>query len=201
MASASTAAETATRPVRERILQAADTLFYGDGIRAVSADRIIAAAGVSKVTFYRHFPTKDDLVVGYLTARSADERRGVERLQAAFPDDPAQVLEQIARTMVRARCEESFRGCTWINAAAEYPDADHPVRRTIADHRTWFRQVLSDQLRALGVTETAPVVEQLMILRDGAMVTGYIGPGTDDPQPLISAGRAVIAATVAAQAD
>lgn len=186
-----------TSAVRRRILDSADALFYGQGIRAVSADRIIADAGVSKVTFYRHFKTKDDLVLAYLTSRSQQERQSIEELRSRSAGDPQQVLEQIARVIVELRCSTGFRGCAYINAAAEYPDSRHPIRTAIADHRTWFRGLLADQLRQLGITETAPVVEQLMILRDGAMVTGYLGPQSGrDAGPLIAAGRAVIKAAL-----
>ena len=78
-----------------RILAAAAPLFYDQGIRAVAADAVIAAAGVTKTTFYRHFPTKDDLVVAYLRAVSAAERAAVEGWRSELGDRPAEVLVQL----------------------------------------------------------------------------------------------------------
>src|SRR3954471_13312493 len=87
---------TSEAPVRERILDAATRRYYADGIRAVSADRLIAEAGVSKVTFYRHFPTKDDLVTTYLAQQVAAVEDGLTAKRAELPDDPAGVLEWYA---------------------------------------------------------------------------------------------------------
>ncbi|OLT18736.1 hypothetical protein BJF78_00930 [Pseudonocardia sp. CNS-139] len=188
-------AGTGVPPVRARILAAADTRFYAEGIRAVSADRIIADAEVSKVTFYRHFPTKDDLVVAYLRGRSEWERGFFGRMRAEHAGDPGATLVAIAQSLVDAGCTAGFRGCPFINAAAEYPDPAHPVRQTVAEHRTWFAGMLDELLAELGLTERAAAVDQLVMLRDGAMVAGYLGT---DPAPgaetLVAAGRAVVEA-------
>lgn len=179
-------------PVRERILQAADQYFYAEGIRAVSADRLIAEAGVSKVTFYRHFPSKDDLVLAYLQGRSALERDALERLRAEA-GGACETFLAIARAIADLSCGPGFRGCPFINAAAEYADSAHPVRQAIEAHRLWFLGYLRELLAELGIDDHGTAAEQLYVLRDGAMVAGYLGP---DPatrvDTLISAGRAVI---------
>ena len=115
-------------PVRERILAAADEYFYAEGIRAVSADRLIVEAGVSKVTFYRHFPSKDDLVLAYLEGRSALERHALEQFRTQA-GDACETLVAIARAIAGSSCSLGFRGCPFINAAAEYAEPAHPVRR------------------------------------------------------------------------
>jgi AcrR family transcriptional regulator len=179
-------------PVRERILAAADQYFYAEGIRAVSADRLIAEAGVSKVTFYRHFPSKDDLVLAYLEGRSALERHALERFRAQAGDACA-TLVVIARAIAYSSCSSGFRGCPFINAAVEYVDSAHPVRRAIAAHREWFAAFLRGLLEELGIGDCVTVVDQLVTLRDGAMVGGHLGL---DPvsrlDAIIAAGRAII---------
>lgn len=187
-------------PARQRIQSAADELFYAEGIRAVSADRLIAEAGVSKVTFYRHFPTKDDLVLAYVEGRSAVERAVLEQFrdQAA---DPCDTLVAIARGIGEMSCSPGFRGCPFINAAAEYADPEHPVRRAVAAHRTWFTTYLRDLLDDLQITDSATAADQLTMLRDGAMLTGYISLGpAAAARTIISAGRALIEAARAASA-
>jgi AcrR family transcriptional regulator len=178
--------------VRERILAAADEHFYAEGIRAVSADRLIAAAGVSKVTFYRHFPSKDDLVLAYLEGRAAVERQALEQFRDQA-GDACDTLLAIARGIADISCSPGFRGCPFINAAAEFADPTHPARKAIAAHRAWFATFLTDLLGEMAVQDRETVADQLIILRDGAMVTGYLGP---DPatltDTLIRAGRAVI---------
>lgn len=180
-------------PVGTRILAAAAHLFYAEGIRAVSADRVIAAAGVSKVTFYRHFGTKDDLVVAYLTAVAASERAAVDQARAAHPGDPIAVLREYADALGDQSCRPGFRGCPFINAAAEYADPEHPVRAVVAEHRRWLTAAAAELVAAAGSPDPGPAALELVLLRDGAMVAGYAG-SADAGAALRRAGRAVLAA-------
>lgn len=184
-------------PVRERILAAANEHFYAEGIRAVSADRLIAAAGVSKVTFYRHFPSKDDLVVAYLEGRAAAEREALEQFRDRASDACGSLLA-IARGIADFSCSPGFRGCPFINAAAEFAEPTHPARKVIAAHRAWFASFLMDLLEEMAIHDRETVAGQLMILRDGAMVGGYLDPeSTTRTDAIIRAGRAVIDAAKA----
>ncbi|HEY8718690.1 TetR/AcrR family transcriptional regulator [Pengzhenrongella sp.] len=179
-------------PVRERILRAASELFYRTGIRAVSADKIIAAAGITKVTFYRHFPSKDELVVAYLRDESAREHARIERLRAEHVGDPAAVFRAIAADLAAVSCSPNFRGCAWINAAAEYADPEHIVRQAVDEHRRWMTEVARELLDELGVPDAALVAGQLVMLRDGAMVAGYLGGSASVAHALLHAGRAIV---------
>ncbi len=163
------------KPVRDRILDAAVEHYYAEGIRAVSADKLIAAAHVSKVTFYRHFPTKNDLVAAYLRLRADDEQAAVTAKRAELDGDPAAVLEWYAHQVGTASCAPGFRGCPFINAAAEIVDADHPARAIITGHRAWLTEQARELLAELRVDHAAARAEQVMMLRDGAMVSGYLG--------------------------
>ncbi|TQM06272.1 TetR/AcrR family transcriptional regulator [Pseudonocardia kunmingensis] len=179
-------------PVRDRILAAADEHFYAEGIRAVSADRLIAAAGVSKVTFYRHFPSKDDLVLAYLDGRSALERHALEQLRSQAGDACGTLLA-IAGVIGDMSCSPGFRGCPFINAAAEYADPAHPARKAVAAHRAWFATFLQELLREMAIPDGAAVADQLVILRDGAMVRGYLDADpTVRTDAITRAGRAVL---------
>ncbi|GAA3523691.1 TetR/AcrR family transcriptional regulator [Aeromicrobium panaciterrae] len=183
---------TTASPVRERILDAATRRYYADGIRAVSADRLIAEAGVSKVTFYRHFPTKDDLITAYLTQQVAAVEDALTAKRAELTDDPAGVLEWYAESVGSVMCTPGFRGCAFINAAAELP-RDHPASRVVRDHRTWLIGQFRELLTELGVADVDGKAEQLMMLRDGAMVAGYVGDSAQAVSAtLVTAGRAVI---------
>ncbi|MBD8607492.1 TetR/AcrR family transcriptional regulator [Aeromicrobium sp. CFBP 8757] len=163
------------KPVRDRILDAAVEHYYAEGIRAVSADKLIAAAHVSKVTFYRHFPSKNDLIAAYLEVRAEDERASVTAKRAELDGDPAAVLEWYAQVVGTASCTPGFRGCPFINAAAEIADVDHPGHAIITRHRAWLTEQARQLLDELGVAHAAARAEQVMMLRDGAMVSGYIG--------------------------
>jgi len=179
--------------VAARILAAAAGLFYAEGIRAVSADRVIAAAGVSKVTFYRHFGTKDELVVAYLRAIAATERAAVDQARTEYPDQPLRVLALYADSLGEQSCRPGFRGCPFINAAAEYADPAHPVRGVVAEHRAWLTDTATALLSAAGSPEPDQAALELVLLRDGAMVAGYAGASDAGPA-LLRAGRAVLAA-------
>jgi AcrR family transcriptional regulator len=183
-------------PMRERIVEAATTLFYAQGLRAVSAEKIIAEVGITKVTFYRYFPTKDDVIVAYLERRAKWERdviAHVRQTSDAVPD----VFRIIAEAIGAESCSPGFRGCPFINAAAEYADAEHPVRRVVDAHRRWFKQTIADLLDEIDVPGSARVADQLVMLRDGAMVSGYLNDPTVVADALYNAGRAIIASNSA----
>jgi AcrR family transcriptional regulator len=165
---------TGTLSTRERILEAASELFYAYGIRAVSADKIIERVGITKVTFYRHFRTKDDLVVAYLELQSAREREIFDSVRASASTD-AEAFRSFAEVIGTVTCQPGFRGCAFINAAAEYADPDSPVRAVVANHREWYRETFAGMLGRMGVTDTQEAAEEVLMLRDGAMVAGYLG--------------------------
>ena len=179
-------------PMRERIVEAATALFYAQGLRAVSAEKIIAQVGTTKVTFYRHFPTKDDLIVAYLERRAKWERDAIAHARQAAGDVP-DVFRIIAQAIGAESCSPGFRGCPFINAAAEYADPEHPVRRVVDAHRRWFKQTIQDLLDEISIPDSARVADQLVMLRDGAMVSGYLGDPATVADALGNAGRAVIA--------
>jgi len=178
--------------MRERIIEAATDLFYAHGIRAVSAERIIAQVGITKVTFYRHFPTKDDLIVAYLERRASWERNAVEGAKEAASGSVADAFRIIAEGIGAESCSPGFRGCPFINAAAEYSDPDHPVRKTVDSHRRWFKVAIEELLLEIGIKNAGPVADELVMLRDGAMVSGYLSDPQTVARSLYNAGRAVI---------
>jgi len=179
---------------RERIVDAAADLFYAHGLRAVSADKIIEKAGITKVTFYRHFRSKDDLIVAYLERRAAWEREVILAAKDAAHGDVDEAIRLVSQGIGQEACSAGFRGCPFINAAAEYSDADHPVRKVVDGHRSWFLSMLNNLTASIGIHDPA-VANELMMLRDGAMVTGYLGDSQKVGAALQSASRAVLGLT------
>ncbi|MDO0924987.1 TetR/AcrR family transcriptional regulator [Streptomyces sp. TG1A-8] len=171
---------TRTRPVRRpsaartRLLNTASRLFYTEGIRAVGVDRVMDEAEIARGTFYRHFQGKDDLVQAYLTATDQQIRDRVEAVRAEI-GSPADFLRTVAAGIGQELCSAGFRGCPFINAAAEYPDPHSGVHQAVLRHRAWFRDVLQDACRELAVADPAKAADTLVALRDGAMVAGYLG--------------------------
>jgi len=196
-----TPAQTGKPSMHERIIEAAADLFYTQGIRAVSAEKIIARVGITKVTFYRHFPTKDDLIVAYLERRAKWERDAVAAARQAAGGNVSEVFHIVAEGIGAESCSPGFRGCPFINAAAEYADAEHPVRQVVDTHRRWFKGAIEEMLQEIGVTDVSDVADQLVMLRDGAMVAGYLGDPQTLARSLYNAGRAVIEFQGRADAD
>lgn len=175
---------------RARILAAASELFYAQGIRATSADRIIEHVGITKVTFYRHFRTKAQLVVAYLEEQAAAERRWMEGVRRE--GDAVGSLRTLATDIGSASCRPGFRGCAFINAAAEFADADDPVRGAVEEHRRWMLGHFAAISADAGLDDVEAAARQLMILRDGAMVNGYLGEPTSVADSLAAAFTAVV---------
>lgn len=161
---------------RERLLRTASEIFYRDGIHSVGVDRVIAEAGVTRATFYRHFPGKEQLVLAYLEAEDAALRE-----QFAAASGPGLTAEQMLEAIIDGIAEDvsrnHTRGCPFINASAEYPDAASPVRRTVKAHRDWFRGTLQAVLEAADRDDAEQRAGALVLLRDAALVGGYLdGP-------------------------
>ncbi|MFJ7219029.1 TetR/AcrR family transcriptional regulator [Amycolatopsis sp. NPDC098790] len=157
---------------KDRLLATASRLFYAEGIHAVGVERLVGEASVTRATFYRHYPTKDDLVAAYLTETSHQIRKAVDAARAGKP--PREALAAALSVVGEATCGEDFRGCQFLNAAAEYPDPDSRVRQVIEDHRRWFFEVLRSEAAAAGHPEPSHAARVLVLLRDGALHGGEL---------------------------
>lgn len=174
-------------PARRRLLRAAARLFYSEGIQSVGVDRLVAEAEVTKATFYRHFPSKDDLVRAYIQERHQEARATADTLIEQV-SDPSNVIAALATQVSYQVCTPDFRGCAFIGAAVEYPDPAHPVRLAVAEHRRWFRTLLTRLLSETGHPQPEAAAQTLVLLRDGAMMGGYL----DDPAATTAALRTAI---------
>ena len=162
---------------RERLLATASDIFYREGIHGIGVDRVLAEAGVTRATMYRHFAGKEALVVAYLDSEDA-AIRGYFDEAAQLGLAPSDLLDAVVVGIAEDVERRHTRGCPFINAAAEYPDADSPVRAVVTRHRTWFRESLRAAADAAGVADPERVASSLVLLRDAAMVGGYLdGPG------------------------
>jgi AcrR family transcriptional regulator len=174
--------------MQERILETADRLFYGQGIRAVGVDTIAAAVGISKRTLYNYFPSKDDLIVAYLS----------RRLRPAKASDlpPAeQILGDFDR-LERSFADGGFRGCPFVNAVAELKEPGHAanaIARSFKEQRRyWFR----DLLRRLPVGDPDSLSMQLMLLVDGAIAAAVVRGDPKVARAAREAARVLLAAAV-----
>ena len=159
---------------RERLLATATGLFYSEGIKGVGVDRIVTAADTTLATFYRHFPSKQDLVVAYL---EAIHDSFAERADASVKSG-RELIAEIGAEVLAEIGHEGFRGCAFINAASEFEDPDHPVRQVVADHRRWYLERLRGAFAEAGHKRPGNAARHFVMLRDGAVTAGYLDSPT-----------------------
>ena len=165
-------------PPRERILQAARELFHREGIHAVSVDALAAAAGTNKMTLYRHFSSRDELIAAYLQ-ELATEGEGVwDEARTAHPGDPEAQLRFLLRRVSDLAADGKGRGCALANAAVELAKRKHPARRVVEAHKRRQRERLVALVREAGYARPERLADEIFLLVEGARVAlQSIGPG------------------------
>jgi AcrR family transcriptional regulator len=158
-------------PPRARLLGAAGELFYRHGIRAVGVEAIAEAAGTNKMTLYRHFASKDELVAEYLRQEAHKADAYWDQLEAAHPGDPLAQIRAWVKAMAAhvANCEE--RGCALANAAVELPEKGHPARAVIEEFKRRQRAALIRLGQSAGLVEPDMLADELHLMLEGARVT------------------------------
>lgn len=179
---------------RERILVAASDLFYRHGIRAVGVDAIAEAAGTNKMTLYRHFESKDELVAEYLRRLAKEAEDSWDKIAAENPGKPLAQLHAWLESMKEHLVHGDDRGCALANAAVELPEKGHPARCVIEESKNVQRNRLAKLCRAAEIDEPEMLADELFLLLEGARVSlqsmGPKGPATR----LVRLGEALIAA-------
>lgn len=183
---------TTTPSARDRLLDAATRLFYGEGIHSVGVDRVIAEAGVTRATMYKQFAGKEGLVLAYLQAEDESIRAMFARA-AGEPLPPELLLDAVVAGIADDIATRHTRGCPFINAAAEYPERG-PVRDLIDEHRAWFRGTLRELAAGARLHEPDAVAASLVLLRDAAMVGGYLDDRDDVSAAFARTARDVLSA-------
>ena len=152
---------------RQRLLAAADELFYNEGIHAVGIDRVIERAGVARGSLYYNFSGKDDLIKEYLLGRHASWTGRVDE-QVAKANGPAEKILAVFDALGALFVEPSYRGCAFVNAIAEAP-VDGPEIRAAAHFRSWLHELFGNLTAELPVHNPQELANQLVILYDGAV--------------------------------
>jgi AcrR family transcriptional regulator len=164
---------------KDRILDVADELFYGRGIHAVGVDEIVARSGAAKTTLYAHFTSKDQLVASYLQRRSEGWRVYLQHALDQTGGSAAARIDRVFELLTEGCASPTFRGCPFINAAAEFPDPHHPARVVAAAHRAWLRQLFTDLAIEAEASDPDTLAVWLCMLYDATMITAHLNPGED----------------------
>jgi AcrR family transcriptional regulator len=172
-------AVTETRDARERLLTAAYELFSREGVQAVGVDAIIERSGVARQTMYRHFGSKQDLVLAFLERREAVWTVGwLQAESARRASDPGQRLLAIFDVFDEWFRRPDFEGCSFINVLLEYPNPSHPLHQACADYLASIRGFLKGLAQQAGVRDPEAFARQWHILMKGSIVAA--GEGDHD---------------------
>ena len=183
-----------TPDVRQRILDTASTLFYERGVRAVGVDLVVDASGVAKTSLYRHFRTKDDLIVAFLEREDVQFWAQWDDVSARHADDAAAEIEAHMRWIGKRLARANYRGCPQINVAAEFAEAGHPARAVSRAHMQAMRRRLTELARRLGAARPVELAAQLGVLVNGAFVSASMLTPDEATRVLLASARALIAA-------
>jgi AcrR family transcriptional regulator len=161
MSSDSPAAPEKPASARDRILNVAGPLFYREGYRAIGVDRVIAEADVAKATFYKHFPSKDDLIIAWIALAEA------RSMQAVPPEDGPEPLTAFVDKMIALARQGGCMGCTYQGTAAEFADPSHPAHAAAMGVKTRVLETLETRARAEGLTQPRQTAEAVFLFLEG----------------------------------
>ncbi|MER7454895.1 TetR family transcriptional regulator [Nocardia beijingensis] len=163
---------------KQRLLTTAEELFYAEGIRAVGLDRLLQASGVGRASFYRHFASKDDLVVAVLEDR---DRRWLDWLRESVEQtgDPAARPLAVFDALAQRFARKDFRGCAFINTMVEVADRESAAHQVADRHKRRVIEYLDELLTEAGRSDAEELAAELALLVDGAIVTA-VREGTSE---------------------
>lgn len=165
----------ASKPARERIVDAANKLFYGEGIRATSVDAIAEKAGVTKNTLYYHFKSKDDLVAEYLTSRDQPNLKLFETWFERAEGDVADKVEAIFVEVAKSARHPKWKGCGFLRTAAELANLPgHPAMKIGSSHKKKFEDWLASKCTEGHIANPEATARQIVLLMEGAFSTMLI---------------------------
>ena len=182
-----------TTDVRQRILDTASTLFYERGVRAVGVDLVVDESGVAKTSLYRHFRTKDDLIVAFLEREDVEFWAQWDEVAARHVDDPVAEIEAHMRWIGKRLARANYRGCPQINVAAEFAEAAHPAREVSRHHMQAMRKRLAELAKRFGAARPNDLAAQLGVLVNGAFVSASMLTPDEATRVLLASARALLA--------
>ncbi|CAE6803725.1 TetR/AcrR family transcriptional regulator [Paraburkholderia haematera] len=171
-------AQTAGPQAQQNLLRAADELFYREGVRAVGIDTVVERAGVNKMSLYRQFSSKDDLVLAYLERKDEQFFGYVEKSFAKHPGEPARQLQQYFDDLAVRASIDDYRGCPFVNVSVEFPDAAHPARQFVFRNKERLMARLLELTTAAGADDPVALANGLGLMIEGVYAASQTyGPG------------------------
>ena len=159
---------------RDELVRKALTAFYTHGFHATGMDKLVAETGVSKTSMYKHFRTKEELILAVLRLRDEEFRNWLTRRMEQLGDTPRERLLAMFDALDEWFGDERYRSCMFIKASSEYQDASHPIHSQAAEHKRLLRGYLQKLAEQAGAKDPALLARQLLLLKEGAIVTAHL---------------------------
>jgi len=164
---------------RDELVEKALATFYRNGFHATGMDRLVAETGISKTSMYKHFRTKEDLILAALRLRDERFRTWLYGRMEALADTPARQLLAAFDALGEWFRSPDFHGCMFVKANAEYQQADHPIRSQATEHKRLIVNHFTTLAAGAGARRPEDLAEQLVILKEGAIAVAAIGLDMD----------------------
>jgi AcrR family transcriptional regulator len=181
---------------RDELVQKALAAFYRNGFQATGMDRLAVETGVSKTSMYKHFRTKEELILAALRLRDEQFRNMFTRRLEELADTPRGQLLAMYDVLGEWFRQEDFRGCMFIKASAEYQQPDHPIHAQSAEHKRLMFVHARKLAEAAGAPDPAALARALLLLKEGAIVTAHLGYQSDPAGDAKAAARVLVAAAL-----
>ncbi|WP_299844901.1 TetR/AcrR family transcriptional regulator [uncultured Roseovarius sp.] len=159
---------------RDELVEKALAIFYQNGFHATGMDRLVADTGISKTSMYKHFRTKEDLILAALTLRDKLFRDWlVQRIEEAAATPRERILA-LFDVLGEWFASADFRGCMFIKASAEFQNHNHPVRQQSAEHKQLIQKYIQKLAEQAGLPQPVNLARQIIILKEGAIVATHV---------------------------
>lgn len=183
------------RRTRDRLIDTAGSLFYQSGFQAVGLDRVIAAVGITKTAFYKHFESKDDLILAVLDRRDrADIAEAIDYMRQHGGSDPRRQILALFRLLGDWFRRPDFQGCFFMNAATEFASPNDPIHQAAAEHGEHIASEILLRVQAAHLPNPEIVTKQLMLLFTGAIAARHAGGVADAAETARAAAEGILSA-------
>ncbi len=159
---------------RNELVQKALEVFYRNGFHATGMDMLVGQTGISKTSMYKHFRTKEDLIIAVLRLRDEHFRNWLYRRMEELADTPEQQLIVMFDALEEWFDEAGFKGCMFVKASSEYQDTSHPIHQQSADHKRLLERHVIELAKKANLVNPEAVARQLLLLKEGAIVTAHL---------------------------
>ena len=181
---------------RDELVRKALEIFYRNGFHATGMDMLVAETGISKTSMYKHFRTKEELILAALRLRDENFRNWLFRRMDELGATPREKLIAIFDALDEWFAQREFRGCMFIKASAEYQEKEHPIHFQSAEHKRLLYEHFKTICRQAGATAPEDLARQILLLKEGAIVMAVLGQNCDAAHDAKLAAQTLLASAI-----